>query len=224
MKKLTPPLKRQITEDWHKLFPQMAVYQSMWLARRVGPLVQGICLERDSGGGAYFPTTHLHNLCRPFPAISLSLAQRLLNERSGTQERIAVQFHESQYREVAQRLAKASLLPLTGDLTLHQMLDAHRGYRELNRPDSKYPVLLFEDGILLFAWSGQREQAVGLLNEHTGGMRDWPENIMARYGGLDAWERKMLESIKNPENLQATVESQARELKVANLPSAQLVP
>jgi hypothetical protein len=224
MTKLSPAVKRQITEDWHRLFPQMAVHQSMWLARRVGPLVQGVCLERDSVGGAYFPTTHLHNLCRPFPAISLSLAQRLLNERSRTQERIAVQFHAQHYREAAQRLTQASLLPLIGDLTLHQVLEAHRGYRELNRPDSKYPVLLFEDGILLFAWIGQRERAAELLNQYMAEMRDWPATVMARYGGVGGWENKMVESIENSENLQVTAEFQAHQLKAADLPPAQLLP
>ena len=202
----------------------MAVYQSMWLARRVGPLVQGVCLERDSVGGAYFPTTHLHNLCRPFPAMSLSLSQRLLSERSGTQERIAIQFHEQHYREAAQRLTQASLLPLIGNLTLRQVLEAHRGYRELSRPDSKYPVLLFEDGILLLAWSGQREQAAGLIDQYIGEMRDWPATVMARFGGVGGWEKKMVESIENPGNLQLTAQSQAQELKAADLPLAQLLP
>ena len=32
---------------------------------------------------------------------------------------------------------------------LQQVIDAHLGYRKLNRTDSKYPVLLFEDGILI---------------------------------------------------------------------------
>jgi hypothetical protein len=224
MTELSAALKRQITEDWHRLFPQMSVYKPMWLARRVGPLVQGVCLDRDSGGSAYFPTTHIHNLCRPFPTISLSLAQRLLNERSGSQERISAQFHEQHYLEAAQRLTKASLLPLFGDLTMHQVLDAHRGYRELNRPDSKYPVLLFEDGILLFAWSGQPERATELLNQYIGEMHHWPATVMARYSGVSGWEKLMVETIENRKNLQVTAESQAQKLKAADLPPAQLLP
>lgn len=221
--KLTSALKRQITGDWHGLFPQLGIYQSLWLARRIGPLVQGVCLERNSGNSAYFPTTHLHNLCRPFPAVSLSLAQRLLNERSGIQERIAVQFHKEHYREGAQRLANASLLPLNGDLTLVQVLDAHHRYREFNRPDSKYPVLLFEDGIFLCAWAGRNGQGIALLNEYLKEMGDWPVNVMARYGGVDKWQTKMRETIANPEALQVKAEAQAHELKVNDLPTAQLL-
>jgi hypothetical protein len=155
--------------------------------------------------------------------VSLTLGQSLLNARSCSQQRIVAQFHEQHYREAAQRLTQASLLPLTGDLTLQQVLDAHRGYRELNCPDSKYPVLLFEGGILLIAWSGQRERAAGLINQCIGEMRNWPATVMARYGGVGGWEKKMAESIENSGNLQLTAESQAHELKVADLPSAQLV-
>jgi hypothetical protein len=223
MIRFTSALRRQITEDWRKLFPQMAIYQPMWLARRIGPLIQGICLERDSGSGGYFPTTHLHNLCRSFPVLSLSMAQRLLNERSGTQERIPVQFHEQRYGKAAQQLAQASLLPLTGDLNLHQVLDAQRAYRELNRPDSKYPVLLFEDGVLLAAWSGQHGRAEELLNQHTSEMRYWPANVLTRYGGVDSWKTKMLEKVENPKELQITAESQEHKLKVTNLPFAQFL-
>jgi hypothetical protein len=224
MKKLTPDLKRRITADWQALFPQMGVYESLWLARRVGPLVQGVCLDRDSGNISYFPTTHLHNLCRNRKFLSLSLGQRLLSKRSGTQERIAVQFHEQHYREAAQRLAQASLLPLTGDLSLQQVLDAYCGYEKLNRPDSKYPVPLFEDGVLLCAWCGHIDKAMALLREHVREMHDWPTFIMATDGGVTAWESKMLGSLNDPNAIRAIAEAQAQELRINNLPIAALNP
>src|SRR4051812_1002168 len=184
MTELSPTLKRQITKDWHSLFPQMAVFKPMWLARRVGPLVQGICLDRSSANVAYYPTTHLHNLCRPFPVVSLSLNQRLLDQRSGTEVRIAAAFHNNHYLKAAHVLAPASLLSLAGDLTMSQIIDAHRNYRLLNRADSAYPVMLLEDEILLFAWFNQIDRAEALLQQHVKEMCHWPANVMAADGGV----------------------------------------
>src|SRR5262245_63503146 len=91
MKKLTPAVKRQITEDWHRLFPEFGVYESMWLARRVGPLVQGIALEVDSINALYCPTAHMHNLCRPFSVVSFAMAQYLPSKRTGAKDSIRVE-------------------------------------------------------------------------------------------------------------------------------------
>jgi hypothetical protein len=75
MMKLTPALKKTITNDWRALAAQFATYKPMWLARRIGPLVQGICLDRDSSNAAYLPTLHVHCLCCPFPVRQGGLAR-----------------------------------------------------------------------------------------------------------------------------------------------------
>lgn len=223
LKKLTPALKKKITADWHALFPQMGVYELMGLARRIGPLVQGIALDRDSGNMTYFPTTYLHNLCRPCECMTLSFGQRLLTKRSGTQERIAASFHEQYYRDAAERLAEASLLPLDGDLKLDQVLEAYRGYQELHEPDSKYPVSLFEDAVLLCAWCGQMDRAMAVLRSYVEEMHDWPGRIMERDGGVEAWERKVLEMARDPETVRAVAESEALKLRVNHLPTVELI-
>ena len=106
---------------------------------------------------------------------------------------------------------------------MHQVLVAYRCYRELCNPDSKYPVHLFEDGILLFAWRGHGDRATALLNDYVEEMRRWPENVMARDGGLDSWRMKMLKDLAKPEVLRETVEAEARKLKVSDVPISQLI-
>jgi hypothetical protein len=219
--KLTPALKRQVTTDWHRLFPQFGVYKLMWLARRVGPLVHGIALDTDSTRSFYWPITHVHNLCRPFPVVGLTLNQGLLSKRTHAKENIAVQFHQDHYHEAAQRLAEASLLPLTGDLATTQVVEA-QGIHRLTRSE-KYPIQLLEDGILLYAWADQIAKAAALLDQYVREMRQWPPHVMARAGGLDAWEQRMRESLSNPSALNATAGAQAQILKVVGLPFSNLV-
>jgi hypothetical protein len=220
MMKLTPALKRQITKDWHKLFPEFGVYKQMWLARRVGPLVHGIVLDTDSSYTSYWPITHVHVLCRPFPVVSLSLNQGLLSKRTRAKDTIAVQFHQDHYHEAAQRLVHASLLPLTGDVATSQVVEAHRRHR-LTR-SGKYPVRLLEDGILLYAWADQVAEAATLLDEYVTEMREWPPHVMAHDGGVEAWEQRMRESLSKPGALKATAEAQARMLKLVDLPFSNL--
>jgi hypothetical protein len=220
MVKLTPALRRQITADWHELFPQLGVYREMWLARRVGPLVHGIVLDTDSTRAFYWPITHVHNLCRPFPVVSLILNQGLLSKATRAKDTIAVQFHQDHYHDAAERLTQASLLPLTGNLATAQVVEAH-GIHRLTLSE-KYPIRLLEDGILLCAWADQTAKAAALLDEYVREIRKWPPHVMARDGGLEAWEERMRESLRNPSVLRATAEAQARSLKVGDLPFSNL--
>lgn len=57
--KLTQYLQDKITEDWARLLPGLGIYKPMRLLRRVGPMLTGICLDRDSGNEAYRPTFHV---------------------------------------------------------------------------------------------------------------------------------------------------------------------
>lgn len=223
MTRLTPAGKRHITEDWRRLFPGFGVYEAMWLARRVGPLVQGIALESNSTHTLYCPVAHMHNLCRPFSVVSFALAQYLPSKRTGAKDSIPVELHKDQYEDAARRLAEACLLPLGGDLTTTQVVDAQRELRRLHRTE-KYPVRLFEDGILLLAWANQNEKAVALLDEYVSEMRGWPPHVMESFaGGLLVWEKAMLANVGSSDALRATAEAQAQELKVAGLPFSNLI-
>ena len=79
-----------------------------------------------------------------------------------------------------------------------------------------------EDGILLYAWADQVAKAAALLDEYGREMREWPPHVMARDGGLEAWEERMRESLRNPGVLKETAEAQARMLKVVDLPFSNL--
>jgi hypothetical protein len=152
----------QITADWQREIASLGIYAPRHLLRRVGPLLVGICLDRDSGGEIYKPMFHVHSLCNEFSCVSLTLGSQLRSERSGGPSYIEVKWHQQKYKEAAARMVRQSLLPLEGDLRLEQVIDAYRAY--LDSPMGKLqPVLLYRDMILLLAWSGDHEGALGLL-------------------------------------------------------------
>ena len=116
MKKLTLTAKQQITEDWNRCFPEMGIYKPLHLLRRVGPVLIGILLERDSTKDRYLPTFHVHNLAKPFPVITLTLSEPLRTEITQAPDQIKVSQHESRFEEASERMDRQALLPLKGDV------------------------------------------------------------------------------------------------------------
>lgn len=72
------------TSDWAKAFPGFDVWQKLCLLRRVGPTLQGICLERTTSGDEYFATAHVHALTTDFPVFR-SCSTSACSPRQGSQ-------------------------------------------------------------------------------------------------------------------------------------------
>jgi len=240
---LTKASEKQITEDWQREIPILAVYEPRWLLRRVGPLLVGICLDRDSGGDIYKPIFHVHCLAHEFPCVSLTLATQLRSERSGGPSYIEVKWHKHKYKDAAARMVRQSLLPLEGDLRLEQVIDAYRRY--MGTPMGRLaPVLEYRDMILLLAWSGDPQGALKLLMEALQ-ISDAPREVsfnrmqggkvvtqsvqtiegfnFQHVGGRAAFEAECRKLIGNPALVQQTVDSQIAALGVGNLPVSNLL-
>ena len=155
---LTVLLARRITEDWAREFPGLGIYKPLWLLRRAGPLLVGVCLERSAAGDLYRPCFHVHFLGREFPCVSLTLATGLPSGRSDAPGFIPVRRHQETYKAAAAAMAGQSPLPLAGDLRLGQVLRAYRAYAATPTGQLE-PVLLYRDAILLTAWAGRPRQA-----------------------------------------------------------------
>lgn len=126
--KLSPAIKEQITTDWKAPFPDLGIYKPMWLLRRVGPLVSGICLERDSGNDAYRPTCHVHNLAKESATVSLSLADPLRTVKTGAPETIKAGFHHQWFADAAVRLQRQAQIPLGGPIQLEDLIRTYRAH------------------------------------------------------------------------------------------------
>lgn len=223
---LTKSKEKRITEDWQAEFPSLGIYRPRHLLRRVGPMLMGICLDRDSGGEIYKPIFHVHCLSKAFPVVSLTLGRQLRSDRSGGPDFVQVRFHEEKYKEAAARMVRQSLLPLEGDLRLEQVMDAYRHY--LSTPMGKLQAaILYRDVIILSAWAGDRASASKLLAEclrlerQTDLVSD--DAAFRHVGGRAGMEAECQECIANPALIQQTVDSQIAALGVENLPTANLI-
>jgi hypothetical protein len=218
--KFTETLKRRVTRDWQLAFPDLGTHKPMHLLRRVGPLLQGICLERSSGNSDYLPTTHVHDLTGRSDHLFLQLGMDL-RQQSGGVDRIRLFAHgEERVAEAATRLREQALLRLSGDLMLSEVIQAIDVY--VDQHDVKYPIRTYEIAIRLLAWCGQREEALNRLERYEAIMKGWPEP-REWDETRDQWSAKCRQWIDQPQVLRDLAEEHARALKTERLPTARFL-
>jgi hypothetical protein len=216
---LTKANEKEITEDWRKEIPSLGVYAPRHLLRRVGPLLVGMCLDRDSSGEIYKPIFHVHFLGKEAPTVFLTLATQVQSDRSGGPTYVEVKWHGQKYKETAARMIRQSLLPLEGDLRLDHVIEAYRAH--LQTPLGKrQAAILYRDMIILSAWAGDRAGALRLLSE----CLQLPDTAGFQHvGGRESLEAECRKLIENPALIQQTVDSQIVALGVGNLPVSNLL-
>lgn len=222
MTRLTSALMRDITTDWQKHFPSLGVLRPMWLARRVGPIVQGVLLERSTGSVDYLPLTHVHSLLISREDLSLALHQPLRSIPHGVPERILVQFHHNHIEEAPLRLRHGCILPLDGPFSIDDIVSAFDSYREGEL--GTWTRAYWSDIISLLSWGGRREtaksrieQAIQLEEGRTAASRapDWNR--------FREWSRELRNLDLDPERLDAVIASEVVRHKLDRLPQCELI-
>jgi hypothetical protein len=222
MNKITPAMKKKITSDWVSCLPEFFAFAPMRLGRLVGPLVQGVCLDRDPSNSAYLPTLHIHNLCKSFPVIALDLGQPLLVEGGRGVERISIESHSERYVSAAKRLVASSYLPTSGSISVRLLESAVDRYQKSGRPDANHPLSLLEDIVMCYAWLGLRDEAVTLCKKYVDITKKWPEYVFSRDGGRQSWVEKLLSYPDSEEQLRKIFAEQLVFHKLHELPVSDL--
>lgn len=225
--KLTRAVEKRITEDWAREFPGMGAYKRRWLMRRVGPLLIGISLDRDSHGDLYKPSVHVFFLGRHWPASepALTLNESLRTSRTHAPDDVEVREHEEKYLDAVQRMKEQALLPLDGPVTLDEVLEAYRTHHErapMGKPSLTSHVILMCDVILLLVWCGRTAEAERMLQEVLESVSD-ERSYRHPYGSREAFDRAMREAIEHPGTLREQVERQIERLGVQELPVSELL-
>lgn len=213
-KTLTPAAKKKITADWNVAFADFGTYKPMHLLRRTGPLIMGVLLEKGANNDFYKPVFHVHNLARAFPVVSLSLPRQVPNEY------VHVEWHESKFPEMAKRLVDLAYLPLSGELTLADILNGFRSY--LRKPSTPYEPDAFRDLALICGWTGNRAEVANVLREAENAMKQWPAAVLKQIGGLEQWLAAARVAAENQEALKVTVAAQITTHGVGGIPATEL--
>ncbi|MFD7490608.1 hypothetical protein [Streptomyces mirabilis] len=218
MTKTDPATVKQVTADWARAFDGFDIWRPLRLLRRVGPLVQGITLDRSTSGDAYFPTAHIHALTRPFPVVSLALGQRLAS-RSGTPEAIKFTDHTEDYLDAARRLAGQARLSLDVSPPVADVATELRAFATAQHGLGSWPAVdAVEDSILIPSASGDRGLAEEGLQLARDLVKKWPKHrLPLDWVGEEVWITSLRKSADNAEDLRTIVESQVRAHKLAKI-------
>lgn len=208
--KLKTPEARRITADWAALFPEFTVWKPLRLLRRIGPVLQGIALERSTSGERYYPTAHVHALTRDFPVVSLSLAH-YLHQPVVAKEAVDVGRHADTFRAAAGRMEERSPLPLRRRPDIAEIVLAYRAAAVAAQRGSRIPVGIpeLEDMVLVAAAAGERALAEESLDRVRQIADGWSK-YEAPMGWADTreWLARLEERAGDPAGLAATVEEQ----------------
>ena len=120
--------KRQITNDWKQLFPELKKTRLLEMDNRLGPLITGIYLKviRNT---YYTPVFYVHNLCREYSSITTSL--------ECTSETIELEKHEERYMFSAERLKNKLLIPLKGDVPIDKIIEPSDVFQTLQQSSAE---------------------------------------------------------------------------------------
>jgi hypothetical protein len=218
MTKLDPATARAITLDWAAAFPELVVWKPLRLLRRLGPVVQGITLDRSMSGEDYRPTAHVHALIRQFPGVSLTLWTPV-RSKAGVAEWVDVRWHARDFATTAERLRAQSPLSLDDPPTLEDLLACYR--RFVTEAQHGLPAGMAEiaDLVLIPAALDLPDAvrdglafAREIAGRWTEPPRQWPD--------ADAWLASIEAASADPGGLRDTVRSEVHKLKLAKVPNA----
>lgn len=221
MKTLTRTVEKRITDDWRGEIPSLGIYKPRHLLRRVGPLLVGICLDRDSGGDKYKPIFHVHSLCKEFPCVSMTLATQLRVDKNGGPDYIEVGWHEDKYVEAATRMVRQSPIAMQGDLSFADVVDAYRRYME-NPPGIHQRAILYQDIILMAIYLRKIDLAWQITSEMIAVLDD--DQAMYRHvGGREVFLSRCETALSDPSVIDTVVNTQNVELGLTDLPLSSLI-
>ncbi|MFI0939217.1 hypothetical protein [Streptomyces sp. NPDC021020] len=222
MSKDGPATARRVTADWARAYEGFSVWRPLRLLRRIGPVVQGITLDRTTSGDAYFPTAHIHALTREFPVVSLTLGQRLLSP-SGVQEAVAFASHADLYIEASARLAEQSRLSLGDAPGVEQIVKELHAFA-VAQQERGYPPAVFEmeDSVLVAAAYGDSELLPRGLRLAADLAEEWKvSRLPLSFPGKADWLAGLEEKAGSPSVLNDTIESQIAVHKLGGIHQVQ---
>jgi hypothetical protein len=221
--KLSRTDEKRITLDWQSKFPTFAIYEPMWLLKRCGPFLVGICLNRDSSGLMYHPTFHLHFLGNFLiirtPSLTAPIA---VQAKSGGPDYLTLSDHIGRFEVVANQLCRQVAAIFDNDRVL-SCDDFVRLYRDFERTPlgNRQRLLLYTDQILLLVLCDRCEDATKLLN-----LAITDKEHSFRFGnfrGIDDYQVVMNHAIVNPDVIRNDIIRQLKMLRAEELPDYGMV-
>lgn len=218
MSKVDSATAKRVTADWARVYDGFDIWRPLRLMRRIGPVLQGVTLDRSTLGDAYFPTAHIHALTREFPVISLTLGQRLVTA-SGVQEAIKFSRHSEDYLEASRRLTEQARLSLAAPPSVEEIVGELHAFAVAQQEQGNPPAVNeIEDSILISSAHGNWELVEQGLRLARVLLEKWPKaRLPLNFSGADEWLAGLSDKASDPNGLRAIVDGQVVLHKLGNV-------
>ncbi|XVS61790.1 hypothetical protein ACQPYE_26290 [Actinosynnema sp. CA-299493] len=172
-------------------------------------------------GDAYFPTAHIHVLAVPFPVISLTLSQRLMNDHSGVQKQITFSRHAEEFQVAAEGMRRQSGLSLDEPPGIVDVVRALHEYAK-NRHDGGHPPAVHEveQSILVAAVCAEEELVDEGIAVAASLVEVWPSaRLPLDWVSGRAWLDGISDRARQVDELARVVDQQVDYHKLGNIPN-----
>ena len=205
--------KKQITNDWEQLFPELKKTKLLEMDNRLGPLITGIYLKVVRNM-YYTPVAYVHNLCSEESGIITSL--------ECTSETIALEKHEERYIFSAERLKNKLLIPLKGDVPIDKIIEGYKLF--LSNPKRK-SFEEYRDIALVCGWYGEKKKLNDILGYIWNNVQKDKNHpfFSDEAGGVEGWFEKICEESSDYKRLHEICEKEIKKHKVEKLPYRNII-
>lgn len=218
LEKLTSKLKKKYTEDWLQAFPKFGVYRPMWLMKRNGPILVGICLERYASNDSYRPKVHVHNLLRASRIISLSMSFTLFERIGFGTLQLSTRDHEKKLEMAISKVREQARIPLNEDLSVDALIIAYNEY--MRRPEGAIegPVSYWLDIVCVLIWCGRIDDAQRSIIQFESQSTALGPQHFVHYDGRESYFTRLYEMVEHPGDLREVVNREVLSLGLEAIP------
>lgn len=209
--------KRIIMKDWEEALNQpLSRVKRLELGNRIGPLVMGVYLNMASYSLYYVPEYYVHNLCREFPGMTVTLHIK--------KSSIDPEKHNERYIKAAEAIKEEAYIPLGGDLSIDQLISCYERYFE-KLASVKYPghFCEYEDLVMVCGWTRIAEKIEYVLKRVYKDLKVRPEGYFKDDGGFENWFKKLEKTAWDGDRLDEIFRQELVEHKLESLPERKIL-
>ncbi|MBQ3559919.1 MAG: hypothetical protein IJA07_10440 [Agathobacter sp.] len=209
----TPMDKKIITSDWENELKSLKKHKTLYLYNRIGPLIVGVYLKIGRLNTYYVPIYYVHNLCREFPAVTMTLQ---IEERM-----ISIENHNNMYISAVETLSNKAFIPMDGDLTIDNII---AGYKKYFLAPDVTTFNEYEDLALVCGWTkdvNKTEYALDLVYKN---LKSWPEErYFYQYNGFENWFSFLEQRVWQGDELRHIAQVELQKHKLEKVPERKII-
>lgn len=220
-------IKKKVTEDWLKSFPQLSAYAQNKLYKVVGSCIIGIELIKLPHSEEYRPHFVIYALWKSDvkKCLDAPVLMKQLYNRKGLQFNISYEKHTTYFNDAIECFRKQIPVSLNDDVTLKSLfefVDSLFGDM-LVKSNSAEQAKLFELKFYAALYVGNQIRMQNVLNEIEQSSKSWNMNMFEMwYGKFDLWFKGLQEKASNRDEFLKQIEANKQDKKIAKLHSSEL--